>query len=272
MGKKKPKEPQEAPDSSATPASSDLFNKLFGNVSEQNANSSLFSDENPFRKKPLESGSSFGSTKNTENAGNTVSDKHDSGELKRKRSKETKSAIDSDDELEAGKKLKPQDDEAHDPDLRAQAAAFSKEVKVEDPDSRLQSIKSREIVNEDKEKRKKRKRDEVEKEWESKKYGAVEEAEDNGEGLRNKIVGTKRKTVDNPADMLVENEGFDDENKLLRTIFVGNLPLKVKKKTLLKEFKKFGEVESVRIRSVPILDVGIPFSNDRYHLVLFSTV
>ncbi|KAJ0113562.1 hypothetical protein Patl1_03528 [Pistacia atlantica] len=53
-----------------------------------------------------------------------------------------------------------------------------------------------------------------------------------------------------------KDEGFDDENKLLRTVFVGNLPLKVKKKLLLKEFSKFGEVESIRIRSVPILDVG----------------
>ncbi|MCX2959587.1 MAG: hypothetical protein N6V49_12795, partial [Serratia symbiotica] len=36
-----------------------------------------------------------------------------------------------------------------------------------------------------------------------------------------------------------------------------NLPLKVKKKTLVKEFSKFGEVESVRVRSVPILDVSV---------------
>ncbi|BBH02842.1 RNA-binding family protein with RRM/RBD/RNP motifs [Prunus dulcis] len=67
-----------------------------------------------------------------------------------------------------------------------------------------------------------------------------------------------RKMVDNPADMLVSNEGFDDESKLLRTVFVGNLPLKVKKKVLIKEFSKFGEVESVRIRSVPILDTKKP--------------
>jgi nucleolar protein 12 len=33
----------------------------------------------------------------------------------------------------------------------------------------------------------------------------------------------------------------------------------VKKKTLLKEFKQFGEVESVRIRSVPLQDVGIRY-------------
>ncbi|CAN7002450.1 unnamed protein product [Brassica oleracea var. botrytis] len=32
-----------------------------------------------------------------------------------------------------------------------------------------------------------------------------------------------------------------DESKLLRTVFVGNLPLKVKKKLILKEFSTFGE-------------------------------
>uniref|UniRef100_M4DZX1 RRM domain-containing protein n=1 Tax=Brassica campestris TaxID=3711 RepID=M4DZX1_BRACM len=56
--------------------------------------------------------------------------------------------------------------------------------------------------------------------------------------------------------MVVSKEGFDDERKLLRTVFVGNLPLKFKKKLILKEFRKFGEVESVRIRSVPIVDVS----------------
>ncbi|CAH2070745.1 unnamed protein product [Thlaspi arvense] len=56
------------------------------------------------------------------------------------------------------------------------------------------------------------------------------------------------------ADTMVSKEGFDDESKLLRTVFVGNLPLKIKKKLILKEFSKFGEVESVSIRSFPIVD------------------
>ncbi|KAK1380586.1 hypothetical protein POM88_027330 [Heracleum sosnowskyi] len=51
--------------------------------------------------------------------------------------------------------------------------------------------------------------------------------------------------------MVDTEEGFDDEDKLLRTVFVGNLPLKVKKKALLKEFSQF----ALRIRSVPIMDV-----------------
>ncbi|KAJ0940601.1 putative RNA recognition motif domain, nucleotide-binding alpha-beta plait domain superfamily [Helianthus annuus] len=56
----------------------------------------------------------------------------------------------------------------------------------------------------------------------------------------------------------VLKEGFDDEEKLSRTVFVGNLPLKVKKKALLKEFSQFGEIESVRIRSIPLLDDKTP--------------
>ncbi|XP_010481405.1 PREDICTED: RNA-binding protein 34-like [Camelina sativa] len=96
-------------------------------------------------------------------------------------------------------------------------------------------------------KRKKRKRDEIEKEYETKKYGNVEVKKE-------KKVGEKRKKADEVADTMVSKEGFDDESKLLRTVFVGNLPLKVKKKVILKEFSKFGVVESVRIRSVPIVD------------------
>ncbi|CAI9780958.1 unnamed protein product [Fraxinus pennsylvanica] len=100
-----------------------------------------------------------------------------------------------------------------------------------------------------KNKKKKRKRDELELEYEASRYGEADKQE-----KENDVVGEKRKKMNNPEDMMVSKEGFDDENKLLRTVFVGNLPLKMKKKALLKEFAKFGEVESVRIRSVPIID------------------
>jgi len=48
---------------------------------------------------------------------------------------------------------------------------------------------------------------------------------------------------------------------LHRTIFIGNLPLSLKRKHLIKEFSQFGEVESVRLRSVPILDSKLPRKN-----------
>lgn len=44
--------------------------------------------------------------------------------------------------------------------------------------------------------------------------------------------------------------------RLLRTIFVGNLPTDVKKKALIREFSQFGPVESARLRSVPLVDVS----------------
>nr|GEX71717.1 ribonuclease H-like domain-containing protein [Tanacetum cinerariifolium] len=80
-----------------------------------------------------------------------------------------------------------------------------------------------------------RKRDEVEAEYEG---VDVDKGED--EGVKVKI-GEKRKGVGKgDEELLVAKEGFDDEEKLLRTVFVGNLPLKVKKKALFREFAKFG--------------------------------
>lgn len=87
--------------------------------------------------------------------------------------------------------------------------------------------------------------------------GMVMNGEGSEGGLRGRVVGEKRKHIDDPVDMMmVSKEDIDDEAKLLRTVFVGNLPLKVKKKALVKEFSLFGEIESVRIRSIPVLDVS----------------
>lgn len=112
-----------------------------------------------------------------------------------------------------------------------------------------------EVKGMDKKKKKKRKRDEVEAEYEARRYGVNGEG---GEGeLGGKVVGEKRKKADDTMDAVVSKEGFDDEAKLIRTVFVGNLPLKVKKKALFRDFSQFGEVDSVRIRSVPLLDVSV---------------
>lgn len=108
-----------------------------------------------------------------------------------------------------------------------------------------------------KKKRKKRKRDELEEEYEKRTYGVVEKmSEDEDEKGGVVAVGEKRKADDVSSDMVALKESFDDETKLVRTVFVGNLPLRTKRKSLLKEFERFGEVESVRIRSVPIVDVS----------------
>ena len=46
------------------------------------------------------------------------------------------------------------------------------------------------------------------------------------------------------------------EEKLLRTIFVGNLSTTVKKKRITREFSEFGKVASACLRSVALIDVS----------------
>ncbi|CAJ1931122.1 unnamed protein product [Sphenostylis stenocarpa] len=237
MGKKKPKDLQQTPQTDTVSTPSSIFSKLFGNAPEQataanpTGAASLFSDDNPFRRKPAPLSDT---TNHSHIPFNGDAENLDVGyEKKRKRNKEKSPVLDSVSVTKVSekseKKRKRGFGEGREGDLTLGAEAIGK---------------------------RKRKRDDVEREWEEKRYGAVEEGE-KGE-IENKTVGSKRKTLDDPADTMVSKEGFDDEDKLLRTVFVGNLPLKVKKKTLLKEFKKFGEVESVRIRSVPVQDTKKP--------------
>ncbi|WVZ61332.1 hypothetical protein U9M48_011230 [Paspalum notatum var. saurae] len=102
----------------------------------------------------------------------------------------------------------------------------------------------------DDEPRRKRKRDEV--------VGAGRERR-RGEKPPG-VGGKKRKAPDDAAAAAAVEEGddeeetFDDESKLLRTVFVGNLPLRTKRKALTKEFAAFGDIDSIRIRSVPLVD------------------
>ncbi|KAK3148722.1 hypothetical protein QOZ80_3AG0207800 [Eleusine coracana subsp. coracana] len=103
--------------------------------------------------------------------------------------------------------------------------------------------------------RRKRKRDEVASGAVRKPHGAAVE--------QPPTVGAKRKAPDDAATAAAgageeDDDAFDDESKLLRTVFVGNLPLRTKRKALIKEFSAFGQIESVRIRSVPITDITIP--------------
>ncbi|KAK9095516.1 hypothetical protein Scep_026985 [Stephania cephalantha] len=110
-------------------------------------------------------------------------------------------------------------------------------------------------LNEKLGRKKKRKRAEIEEEYESRDQLVVAKI---GGDVGKRAVGEKRKTVEDPSEMMISKECFDDEDKLLRTVFVGNLPLKLKKKALLKEFGRFGEIESARIRSVPLVDSKTP--------------
>ncbi|XP_076900465.1 uncharacterized protein LOC143554632 [Bidens hawaiensis] len=132
---------------------------------------------------------------------------------------------------------------------------YNNNIERHDFEVKKSKIESGSIENNDNNNQKKRKRGEIEAEYEERKLGGLELDNVKDEGVKVKI-GGKRKEVE--KEELVAKEGFDDEEKLLRTVFVGNLPLKVTKKVLLREFQQFGEVESVRIRSVPLLDDKTP--------------
>ncbi|MCO5588001.1 hypothetical protein L7F22_041955 [Adiantum nelumboides] len=79
-------------------------------------------------------------------------------------------------------------------------------------------------------------------------------------GMGKGSTARKRKMLE--GDGLVagatDPQSFDAEEKLKRTIFVGNMPLTVKKKALINEFSIYGPVESIRLRSVPLLDTKVP--------------
>lgn len=106
----------------------------------------------------------------------------------------------------------------------------------------------------------KRTRDMFEEEYSVRHGLQVDETPSKEGAISKKILG-KRKNGDDEADMVVKKQAFDDGEKLHRTIFVGNLPLSLKRKQLIKEFSQFGEVDSVRLRSVPILDSKLPRKN-----------
>ncbi|XWS49268.1 hypothetical protein CRYUN_Cryun13aG0149500 [Craigia yunnanensis] len=248
MGKKKSSEPETLAGDDTVSFQSDIFKTIFGEVSEQNAAvSSLFSDCNPFKRKPLES---------FENPEKIASLDSDTMGLKQRKRKEKEKAqnpslgsIEEATETQIWKKEKTLEN----PSL----GSLSSNVESSDFDAKgLLSEEKKETSESPKGKdvkRKKRKRDEVEKEYEERKYGTVAAA------AEEVVVGQKRKKAeDDGVVALAPKEGFDDERKLLRTVFVGNLPIKVKKKVLIKEFSKFGEIESVRTRSVPLSDTKKP--------------
>lgn len=66
---------------------------------------------------------------------------------------------------------------------------------------------------------------------------------------QNKGLNEKQKAKEKSENMKI----FAD-----RTLFVGNVPLALSKAALKKFFSKYGAVESLRIRGVPVADVRVP--------------
>lgn len=55
----------------------------------------------------------------------------------------------------------------------------------------------------------------------------------------------------------------NDPAKDDRTLFVGNLPISMDQKAIIKLFKEYGKVESVRIRSIPIAGMKVDKAGDQ---------
>lgn len=297
---KKSQEKQKQPPNNESSNSSDIFNTLFGATPADSNIASLFSDDNPFRRKPNDNPTATQEPKldvpegSVENQTDGVSGNNDSGtaELKKRKKKDKKVILVSESVAEeanenegrnskrvtlsgieesngvvsdSGRKKKDKKvilgSESVGEEANEDKGSNPERVdlhRFEESNDRISDSGNIEnLGSESKKKKKKRKRDEIEAEYEAKRYGVVA-MEKMEKGIGEMVVGEKRKKMDNPEDMMVSNEGFDDESKLLRTIFVGNLSLKIKKKALMKEFGSFGEVESVRIRSIPIADSATP--------------
>ncbi|KAK1436313.1 hypothetical protein QVD17_02092 [Tagetes erecta] len=220
-----------------SPSSHNIFKSLFG-LQQPNDPVSIFSDSNPFRTKLTHESQKLLQVLRLDV--DSPLKKHtqipnSSTKLLSKRKRKQKLLDNSSDRDESDVELDVKKS-------KLEIGSVSESVKS--------SVIDEDAINN---KTKKRKRAEVEAEYEEKKYGAIDF--DSNDDFNRKI-GGKRKELD--KEELVPKEGFDDEEKLLRTVFVGNLPLKVKKKTLLREFNQFGEIESIRIRSVPLLDDKTP--------------
>ncbi|CAM6055897.1 unnamed protein product [Sphagnum tenellum] len=76
------------------------------------------------------------------------------------------------------------------------------------------------------------------------------------EEKENHVAG-EAKERSNHREKVIQRD-VECERKLLRTIFVGNLPITVKPKHLVREFSKYGSVENARLRSVPLVDTKLP--------------
>lgn len=258
MGKLK-KSKEVAAKAKSPKTDTDIFQSLFG--TPQDAAVSIFSSVNPYKRNSHDqSGFAPAESLISQNP-NLKEEEETKKKSKRKRDKESKEEIsqnpdlndDGDSDLVAEAPLevkKSKKEVALNTNFGSESSSGSVPKGEENPDLGLKDREEK--------KKKKRKRDELERQYEAKKFGAVEEEEEEEKREKKVVVGVKRKTVDSVEDMVVSNTGFDDESKLLRTVFVGNLPLKIKKKALIKEFKQFGEIESVRIRSVPVLDTKLP--------------
>lgn len=77
-----------------------------------------------------------------------------------------------------------------------------------------------------------------------------------------KVEQPKKQKINNSSNSEKRNEKKENakNEKLVadRTVFVGNIPLPTTTSKLKKLFSKYGNVETVRIRGIPVADVRVP--------------
>eukprot|EP00252_Welwitschia_mirabilis_P010107 TRINITY_DN2323_c0_g1_i10.p1 TRINITY_DN2323_c0_g1~~TRINITY_DN2323_c0_g1_i10.p1 ORF type:complete len:452 (+),score=113.78 TRINITY_DN2323_c0_g1_i10:86-1441(+) len=90
-------------------------------------------------------------------------------------------------------------------------------------------------------------------------------SESNKTQVEPSIVQTKKRVECNRdeaiTDLVSQKQGFDEKDNLHHSIFVSSLPVKTRKKHLMKEFSQFGEVKSVKLQAVLIVETTMPREN-----------
>lgn len=81
---------------------------------------------------------------------------------------------------------------------------------------------------------------------------ATEESDEENKGLTDEAPATEGAT-----------NSTNDPAKDDRTLFVGNLPISMDQKAIIKLFKEYGKIESVRIRSIPIAGMKVDKAGDQ---------
>lgn len=104
---------------------------------------------------------------------------------------------------------------------------------------------------------KKRKREEQKEEKEEESADSDSDEDDDGaEPEEGNLDSGDESGDENEEDS--ESDSADKEERDRRTIFVGNVALSLKRKDLQAEFKKYGTIKSIRLRSVPFAKLGLP--------------
>ncbi len=81
---------------------------------------------------------------------------------------------------------------------------------------------------------------------------ATEESDEENKGSTDEAPATEGAT-----------NSTNDPAKDDRTLFVGNLPISMDQKAIIKLFKEYGKIESVRIRSIPIAGMKVDKAGDQ---------